>query len=594
MIDLARVPTELFLRALESNLRQLGPVHKLQAHLLDAVRLRLEAECAGLVFGPYGGGGGLTRGAEALWNGESATAFLRREGPALPATAVLTPLVRGRRLLGVLGAVRRERPFGRSARRTLERLADVLAVELSRREEERQTRVLNRIREKIVSELRPRDLAYQILDGLHQLVDYDHSSAFLTYDPGASALRIEAEKIVWTKAKSASVGRELAVSPAEVEALRQGPAVHTFTGSDRADNAAGSAGAAGADNAVGDRTVDVFRRLLEHHQGGAAPAVSSLLTAPLFFGDVFLGLLEIAAWRRPPFDADDLGVVERFLPAAAVSIRNARVNLLLERQAVEAEVKASLVTLARAVAHDVNNAVGSILPLAQQMQADLQQGELRPEVLQRDLATIVDNARLCQRIFTNMLRAGGGNPANDGPVDLGQAVREALAFLQGRAERSGVDLVLDLPADLPTVRCCSRQDLQHVVHNLVTNALDALEHGGRVTLAARRARDDGEGRNDGSAGVPGVAGAAGAAGEADAEEVVLTIADDGPGIAPELLGKVQEPFFTTRTGGTGLGLAICRALVWKNGGTFEIDSPPGGGARATLRLPTSGRAGRAA
>lgn len=562
MIDLARVPTELFLRALESNLRQLGPVHKLQAHLLDAVRLRLEADCAGLVFGPYGGGGGLTRGAEALWDRELAGAFLRREGPQLPATTVLTPLMRGRRQLGVLGAVRRERPFGRSSRRTLERLADVLAVELSRREEERQTRVLNRIREKIVSELRPRDLAYQILDGLHQLADYDHSSAFLTYDPGASVLRIEAEKIVWTKAKSAWVGRELAVSPAEVEALRQGPAVRSFEGS------------------TDDAGADVFRRLLEHHRAGTVPAVSSLLTAPLFFGEVFLGLLEIAAWRRPPFDADDLAVVERFLPAAAVSIRNARVNLSLERQAVEAEVKASLVTLARAVAHDVNNAVGSILPLAQQMQEDLRQGELRPDVLRRDLATIVDNARLCQRIFTNMLRAGSGGPAPDGPVDLGQAVREALAFLQGRAERRGVDLVLDLPADLPAVRCCSRQDLQHVVLNLVTNALDALEHGGQVTLTARRAAADG------AEAVPGS--------DTSEEEVVLTVEDDGPGIAPELLGKVQEPFFTTKTGGTGLGLAICRSLAWKNGGTFEIDSPPGTGVRATLRLPISGRAGRAA
>ena len=190
---------------------------KLQAHLLDAVRLRLEADCAGLVFGPYGGGGGLTRGAEALWDRELAGAFLRREGPLLPATVVLTPLVRGRRQLGVLGAVRRERPFGRSARRTLDRLCGVLAQELERREEERLARVLDRIRGKIVSELRPRDLAYQILDGLHQLVDYDHSSAFLMWDPTLRAFRIEAEKIVWTKSKSAWVGCELSV-PAELVA----------------------------------------------------------------------------------------------------------------------------------------------------------------------------------------------------------------------------------------------------------------------------------------------------------------------------------------------------------------------------------------
>ena len=62
------------------------------------------------------------------------------------------------------------------------------------------------------------------------------------------------------------------------------------------------------------------------------------------------------------------------------------------------------------------------------------------------------------------------------------------------------------------------------------------------------------------------------------------IEDDGPGIGPELLEKVQEPFFTTKEGGTGLGLAICRALAWQNGGHLTIASAPGAGTRVTVEL----------
>src|SRR4029079_10212397 len=139
-----------------------------------------------------------------------------------------------------------------------------------------------------------------------------------------------------------------------------------------------------------------------YSRGRVIPSPTSLLCAPLHYGGEFLGLLKIAAWKRRPFDRWDESVVERFLPAAAVSIRNARLNLSLERQALQAELKATLVTLASAVAHDVNNAVGTILPLVQQVRDDLAHGVLDPGVLDQDLEVVLEKAQLCQRIFSNM------------------------------------------------------------------------------------------------------------------------------------------------------------------------------------------------
>lgn len=547
MIDLRKVPPELFAHVLESNLQDIGPVRKLHLHFVDAVRQRLEADCAWL-FGICGESveTRVVRGQAALCDEDAALALLRRERTAIPRNMVMARVRVHGRQVALVGAARSRRDFGQTARRTLDRLCGVLAAELARREEARLARVLDRIRGKIVSELRPRDLAYQILDGLHQLVDYDHSSAFLTYDPAGGVFRIEAEKIVWTKSKSAFVGHEIPVAAEQVEALRRAPEI--VCREDCAD-------------------VQVWE-LLNYHSGSRSPEVASFLCAPLFFGGEFLGLLKIAAWRRRRFDRRDLAVVERFLPAAAVSIRNARLNMSLERQAIQAELKATLVTLASAVAHDVNNAVGSILPLTQQIRDEVGRGEVSLEALAEDLAVIEEKARLCRRIFSNMLRVARADRAGDGPVDVNQVVRETLPFLQGQAGRQGIEVVLDLEAHLPAVSF-SRNDLQHVVFNLVLNSLEAMAAGGgrRIVLSTRR---DGDGR------------------------ALLAVADDGPGIAPELLEKVQEPFFTTKAGGTGLGLAIVRSMTWQNGGTFDFESAPGEGTRVNLSLQLAGEQGEGA
>src|SRR6185295_9655499 len=226
MLDLAKVPPDLLPVALESNLRRLGPSYKLAGHLVEAVRLRLAADAAWMLpdldVPATGERRAIVRGDEALYDAVLVDAFLARRRPAIPATTVLARVIRHGRQVALVGAVRGERPFGPADRRAVDRLCAVLALELERRERKRLYRVLDRIKEKVVAELRPRDLAYQILDGLHQLVDYDHSSAFLTWDAEAGVLRVEAEKIVWTKAKSAAVGREIPVPPEAIETLQRG------------------------------------------------------------------------------------------------------------------------------------------------------------------------------------------------------------------------------------------------------------------------------------------------------------------------------------------------------------------------------------
>lgn len=534
MIDLRKAPPELFAQVLESNLQGIGPVRKLFGHFADAILYRLGAECAWMLG--EDGEVRVLRGDSSLCDVGRATAFLRdRRPPAMKRVALARVSVFGRQV-AVAGVACRDRDLSQGSRRTLDRLCGVLSQELARREEKRLAKVLDRIRGKIVSELRPRDLAYQILDGLHQLVDYDHSSAFLTYEPSGSFFRIEAEKMVWTKGKSAFVGHEIPAGMDLIQRLAEERSIRCMTGE------------------LGGETCWDF---LHYHRGRGIPFPASLLCAPLFFGGEFLGLLKIAAWKRRPFDRWDVEVVERFLPAAAASIRNARLNMSLERQAIQAELKATLVTLASTVAHDVNNAVGTILPLIQQVRADLRSGEADLETLDKDLELVVEKARLCKRIFGNMLRVARAGRSGDGPVDANQVVKETVPFFQGQAARRGIETVLDLEAGLPCVRF-SRNDLQHIVLNLVNNSLEAMTEVGTRVVISTRVNADGT--------------------------AVLTVADDGPGIEPELLDKVQEPFFSTKHGGVGLGLALCRSMAWQNGGGMDIESTPGAGTRVKVEL----------
>ncbi len=560
MIDLTKVSPELFTVALESNLRRYAADFKLSGHFVEAVRIRVQADCAWLIpeldtvseehWRPIVRGGGGARSARecepGLFDLDLAKDFLARRRPKIPPETILARVIRFGRQVALLGAVRRDRPFAAADRRTLDRLAGVLAIELGRREKKRLYKVLDRIKEKIVAELRPRDLAYQILDGLEQLVGHDHSSAFLTWDATAGVLRVEAEKIAWTKAKSTAVGREIPVSPEAIEILQSG--LHLSSE---------ESGSVPAHDAV--------RRLLDEGPVQGIPPIRSLLVAPLFFDDRFLGLLKVAAWKRRAFDAWDAEVVERFLPVAEVAIRNAQWNQTLENQAAQAEVKASLVTLARVVAHDVNNAVGAILPLAQQMQDDLRLGEFRREEAEEDLAVIVDRAQFCKRIFANMLRAGSTGRLGEGPVDLNRAVRETVSFFEAAATRLGIQLTLALDPNMPVV-LFSRQDLEHVLLNLVTNSLEALRASGSIISVET-------GRTEAGLGF-------------------LRVLDDGPGIPRHLRDKVLEPFFSTKEGGHGLGLSLCRSLTWQNGGGFEIESEPGSGTRVTVELrlftPTDG------
>jgi signal transduction histidine kinase len=178
------------------------------------------------------------------------------------------------------------------------------------------------------------------------------------------------------------------------------------------------------------------------------------------------------------------------------------------------------------------------------------------------VAPILESARtlelLIEDLRTLALVEAGGLTLRREPVDVAVLVNATVATFQDQARERGVHLRADLEADLPPLHADPSR-LRSVLSNLVSNAVRHTPSGGHVTVSTRSTE----------------------------MSLVLSIVDDGPGIAPELLPHVFERFVKSADStGSGLGLAIARDLVVAHGGDIAASGAPGGGTAMTVTLPT--------
>lgn len=224
------------------------------------------------------------------------------------------------------------------------------------------------------------------------------------------------------------------------------------------------------------------------------------------------------------------------------------------QQAQEAMIRqeklAVLGQLAGSVGHELRNPLAVINNAVYYLRAVLPQAD---EKVHQYLDMIQQEVYTAEKIINDLLnfsRLKGGEPE---PVDLAEVVKRALLRLE---IPEGIQVHVDLPPDLPQIRADALQ-LEQVVTNLATNAVQAMPQGGELWIAAQAA--DGELR--------------------------LAVRDSGVGIPPENMPHIFEPLFTTRARGIGLGLAVCKRLVEAHGGRIEVVSQPGQGATFTVILP---------
>ncbi|KPL12207.1 hypothetical protein AMJ85_01560 [candidate division BRC1 bacterium SM23_51] len=230
----------------------------------------------------------------------------------------------------------------------------------------------------------------------------------------------------------------------------------------------------------------------------------------------------------------------------------------MQEQLMQSEKLASLGKLAAGVAHEINNPMTGILTNASLLLEDLPLDDPQRD----DLQTIVNETIRCRRIVKGLLDFARQSRPEKKKISVNEVIHNSLSLLRNQASFRNVEIAEDLDPFLPEISADPNQ-LQQVFVNILINASEVMPDGGKVRVISKRADRAGE-------------------------QVEVSISDTGPGIPPEALSKLFDPFYSTKGTGTGLGLAISYGIVQSHGGTIEVHSEPGHGATFIVHLPTAG------
>ncbi|MDR3682824.1 MAG: response regulator, partial [Geothrix sp.] len=294
------------------------------------------------------------------------------------------------------------------------------------------------------------------------------------------------------------------------------------------------------------------------------PTVYQQLWSTLARGEVWVGELENRRKDGQPFHerstiAPVKGADDRVIHYIAIKEditglkRDQEERRSLEAQLHQAQKLESLGSLAGGVAHDMNNVLGAILSLS----SALREGADPFSPVAKSLDTIMSACLRGRGVVKGLLYFAQKDLQEEQLIDLNDLVREMKELLS-HTTLQRIQLTLDLQEDLGRIRGDAGA-LSHALMNLCVNAIDAMPKGGSLRIQTA-ALDGG---------------------------VLLRVQDTGLGMAPEVLAKAMEPFFTTkpRGKGTGLGLAMVYGTMKAHEGTFELHSQSGQGTEAILRFP---------
>jgi two-component system, NtrC family, sensor kinase len=226
----------------------------------------------------------------------------------------------------------------------------------------------------------------------------------------------------------------------------------------------------------------------------------------------------------------------------------------LEQRLVQADKLSSIGLLAAGVAHEVNTPLAVISTYAQMLAKQVAEDSQKSMILDK----IAKQTFRASEIVNSLLNFSRTSTTSFSLVDLNRVVQETLSLLEHQLQKSGIQVKTELDPALGSVNGNTGK-LQQVLLNLFLNARDAMSTGG--TLEVRTWSDESGAR--------------------------IEVADNGPGIAPEHLHRIYDPFFTTKgtRKGTGLGLSVSYGIIQEHGGSIEVSNRRGGGAQFRIDLP---------
>ena len=329
---------------------------------------------------------------------------------------------------------------------------------------------------------------------------------------------------------------------------------------------------------VGYPKIEVIHKMIfdQFFSAGQATRFNEELSADKFGGQERLNLYETTLRNKSGLDVPvQVSAVTLFDEGRANGLvcffRDLREIRKLEREMADQarilhqDKMMSLGRLAASVVHEINNPLSGILNYLRLMARIMSRGTLtqeQTEKFQGYLELVETETRRCSQIVSNLLSFSRKSPPSFGDVHIDELLKRCIILSRHRLQLSHISLDTSIMPDLPTVKGDFNQ-LQQCVINLIFNAIDAMGNGGDLKLEG--GYDSREGR------------------------VIVTVKDSGPGIAPDDLPRIFEPFYTTKKEGygVGLGLSTVYGIMQHHHGTVTVESTPGQGAAFMLRFPVS-------
>jgi hypothetical protein len=228
----------------------------------------------------------------------------------------------------------------------------------------------------------------------------------------------------------------------------------------------------------------------------------------------------------------------------------------LEQRLVQADKLSSIGLLAAGVAHEVNTPLAVISTYAQMLAKQVADDSQKSLILDK----IAKQTFRASEIVNSLLNFSRTSTTSYGEVSVNRVIQETLSLLEHQLQKSGIQVKVDLDPGLPGVHGNAGK-LQQVFLNLFLNARDAMAAGGALEIRSW----------------------------ADGARAKVEVADTGPGISPEHVHRIYDPFFTTKAArkGTGLGLSVTYGIIQEHGGSIEVFNRRGGGATFRVELPVA-------
>jgi signal transduction histidine kinase len=235
-----------------------------------------------------------------------------------------------------------------------------------------------------------------------------------------------------------------------------------------------------------------------------------------------------------------------------------RVEQLEERERLRDRL-AAVGEMAAAIAHEVKNPLAGI-----EVMAGLLRRKITAPDAQKVLTDIINEAKMANKIVQEVLEFVRPIRLQVDRTAVADAVQAAVHLAETKVPRGAIAVDVDLPTGLPLIQGDQHQ-LTQLFTNLLTNAYEAMDGRGRVSITASPTRvDDGDARR---------------------EAVLVELTDEGPGMASEVAERAFSPFYTTKPQGSGLGLAIVRKIVDAHDGSIDLQTAPGRGTKVRVTLP---------